>query len=216
MEMDMEDRDRVQELFAKRAVFKPTKVYLLLTAFIFFFAGCGAVGIIFEMIEKKGKLSDGLVPFLMGFAVCTFFVGMGSLPIVSYHKSKKRLQAALMTYGEENIRHSIQRSLLWFYVYPFGSAKVFLTESYVIAPREAIFRYEDISLMTKSITTGKSRVIQVAFYMKDGTIYRLCNGIRDEEINRVMEICRQMNENILFGYSNENKRLHEERVRSYR
>lgn len=171
-----------------------------------------AIGVFVE----SGRVNLGLVFY--GVIVCVLAV-VGIASLYDWHKGTKRMRDMLERYGEDTIIANIRQHSIYVYQENEYADKVYFTDRFVAETTTAIFPYEEISWMYKDITkyqkSGITRT-SLAFALLDGSKFFLCHNVKDKDIEEIMNICQQHNPNIIFGYSPETEKQHEQNVSRYK
>ena len=180
-----------------------------------------SIAIIFEftfIAIGKEDPQAAVIALIVGNLIMVLPIGfLGISNIYSYFHNGKRLKNALNLYGKENIIANIQNSTISEYYHQFSNNVVYFTDKFIIDPGETIIDYNEISMMYKHVTRVRNAVhIYLAFELLDGETCMICHNIVDGAITNYMELCQQHNPNILFGYNDENKAKHAERVEAYK
>lgn len=142
---------------------------------------------------------------------------IGVVLIMDYFKKDKKMRTILEKYGETNlVSHVHQDTIKIFQKRPYDDW-VYFTNKFVVGPSTAIIPYGEISWMYKSTTRHKNTSsVSIAFVLLDGTTYYLCDNPDDADIEDIMNLCRQYNPNIVFGYTKEAQAQHDMNVKRYK
>lgn len=209
--IDMINEDKIKFKSKKWPLFLGIALFILLAPF--------PVLMIYMLFQPDIELVGKIIAIIVG-SMFLFIPYYGAFAAIqSYFTNGKRLKKSLSQYGEQNLIANIHNNTISAYKNPLAvnGNKVYFTDKFVIDPGETIIDYNEISLMYKHVSRSRYGSMScICFELLDGSSWQLCKVIKDEQIANYMQLCFQHNQKILFGYTNENKAQHKERVKQYK
>lgn len=191
---------------------KPKSTNLIIGIFMLAFGG------IMELSLLSADMDNKIIALIIAnviFILPIMFYGYGY--VACHFQYKKAINAAFEKYGEANILDNMSRSTIILHKEYKTNKLLFFTDKFIIQPKTAIFTYDEISWMYKSETTTKYGTYpSLTFEMLDGRVYSFCKYINDDEINNYMNFCYGLNQNIIFGHSDENQKIQRSREEEWK
>lgn len=169
------------------------------------------------MLEPESTGEDRIAWIVMLVILGVIPTFFAIVSVIAYFVMNKNLKFALKKYGKQNLIDNINNHTIEKFDIPLSNGSVYFTDRFVIDPGEAIIEYSEISWMYKHVERANNIPQSfLCFETYDGKYHRICRNINDAQIAAYMQLCYNMNSQIMMGHTKENIKNHKARIAQYK
>lgn len=166
--------------------------------------------------EYEGDEMYALIAGAVVFGLIPLMIGCGM--ISDYNLKSRRMANAINRFGEDEIINEIENKTIESYRSPYNKKSVtYFTEKFIINPNVTLVEYTEIAYIYKHVVNSKyGSITYLCCSLLDGKAIMFCDRIKDEDLSKFFSLIKSKNDTVLVGYSKENDKLYEERVKEHK
>lgn len=160
-------------------------------------------------------LNEGVTPntelngFLLGGGI--FLDGIALVFLALYITSIVKIYM----YSKKFDMESVKSELLQNTTLKFEKERIYLTTNYIVSVVNGLLRitkYQDLVWLYNKVAKQNSVTVNIFLIgaTKEKKEFYIANSLKQDQLNNIMYLIKERNENILIGYTPENKKRYEE------